>query len=1739
MTAELTLIGRVAAGIVRSALDGDKAQAGCDRFAVYALAPDEVVAIVGAIEADPVLSTRVEIFLPRYRYEGVEGAGEHLLTDIAATELRHGECGREARLIVVSDDSQMQSMAQVPKLDADALLDETRASRWIDAAATGLALPDETKTEWEAALTALLRMHRAGLRQVAHFVSATAAELDSGATLSRALGHALPALRVPRFEALFDDIAPQRRHQPSQWRPRFESHWRRDCYIAKRDLTQLPLPGRTRLREKLEDLRAGLREEVQSAIDQYIEAPDGSSDASFALFQTDWSELQQFFEEAQKSEGRSIGRETRDFYRIRPEELLSDSERAYLDAFAEQRRQNPTRTPDDERFYADHHQELREETRLAALWERFVFGQRVECRDLLDGLVQCIRRIYQPEAGAAQVLVVEGLERSKSSFLPLNSEVCTFFATRYRGLPAALKSLVEFRSVEAFDYLAFEDEIAGYAKRTPDASGRRSRQLGFKVWLETREGPTPVKTSEIRLVWECDVKAVGMGLASDLDRLLKSYSGSPLVRCRASRPGVGRHRPNGIDLHNRATLEPEGGQERGCFAPRRSQKESIAKEWKAGLAGLVADELADAEAAAAISEAFAAFETAYRKAIEDWNDTGLAAPSIAAQAEAYGALLSLIVDTLHAPVALERALKPLLAIGVAQIDGPSAMRPVAVVTPWHPLRLAAQSARWANLRDNLARLMAPEGAQFTDTGLYFSELRRTLAEPSRPDVVVGWMSSKPTVLSLTDTVNDYSVHEPPVAAPGELAPTNDNVGPIAKQITDLVQSYLRLQPHEKDNLSVVLYNSDAAALPQAVVDSLRAEAERDGGDAMCQVILRHRDEDRLGQLYQQLVSREIGDDSLHASEATRDFMSRLRISIMVNTAIPAMTKDGPPLDIVFCHDVISRAATLGWVELTHITRPAVEIDPGHWSRRRPIRKGDRDAMVYLVCPAQPQEGWAYLDAVAAVDRPEAARTARRNGASLIPARQTTVQDPATRQILEETHRLASWVVNFDDLLDRRQLMDNHIRIIRYKHSGPDGRSLVISSQAPDALLRATLRSRCRALDPDYTDAELEVLSGRLIDDANAVSGDIVLRAAKRGSNANELIGVVLSKFLIDAEIGDQAPRAWIFLDDYAAWLGQDEKRIADLLCLAPSTGEDGAPVLQIFVSEAKYVAAASAPAKAADSAKQLRDTLASLERALIPEIAPADGHIWRARLSDMLLDGLRDPTGNSPATTADWRTALRDDACKIALKGYSHVFAHAAPGVGEQIVDQHVGVPNTKTGHQERYGPETLRRLLRCYAEQKDPRDIRASVIGDRTLETVATPAAATVPPVPTAKPETPAPVVVAPPAAPLAAAPPEARQSRFSVLLDAMAAQQSAGHDDEAWLEEVATRCRNALLRYGMSARLEQKVLTPNAALLKFKGSDELTVAAVERRLTELETTHALEVISVRAEPGRVAISIRRPHRQVLGLAEVWRHWRFTPGKANSRLLIAVKEEDGAPLFLEPEPAPHSLVAGSTGSGKSVLVQNILLGIAATNRPDQAQIVLIDPKAGVDYFAFEDLPHLADGIIDNQDDALARLDVLVGEMERRYALFKTARVSNIGSYNQKADKPLPTVWLVHDEFADWMQIDSYRSGVEAAVSRLGVKARAAGIYLIFAAQRPDASVFPMQLRSNLGNRLVLRVDSAGTSDLSLGVKGGGAERLLGKGHLAAILGGGTEPIYAQVPYIGEAELPLYVQAIVDDLSDT
>lgn len=677
--------------------------------------------------------------------------------------------------------------------------------------------------------------------------------------------------------------------------------------------------------------------------------------------------------------------------------------------------------------------------------------------------------------------------------------------------------------------------------------------------------------------------------------------------------------------------------------------------------------------------------------------------------------------------------------------------------------------------------------------------------------------------------------------------------------------------------------------------------------------------------------------------------------------------------------------------------------------------------------------------------------------------------------------------------------------------------------------------------------------------------------------------MVLSQFLIRHELKVKHHIGLYFLDDYAGWLGLREGRIADILALSPYQGQDAKFRLDIVIAEAKYININRLSPKKKESQKQLEDTFRRINDTIFGQPERLDKPILLTRLSDLILDRIQIPESEN-INLSDWRRSIREGKCEMFLRGYSHVFISDPPNAPE--CSELIALPNYNDAYQEVFSRSKVRELILSYMNDTDPINIRR----DKTEEDI------WVTKTYRDTRDSTQTVEKLPHSIRTNNVQPDAENTKGDELNTETQSdiitnningalnweknddsqgddtQQSLGtehwsykgianflleyqenvvenEDIEKWLDEIGRKCKGALQQFQLQAKLIDSILTPNAALLKFQGSSDLTVEQVLKRRSEFLTTYGLELISVRPEPQKVAISIARPERRILNLPQVWKKWEQDTlsyddsdyNIGNQKILIGLKEEDSSLLFLSPkENDPHTLIAGSTGSGKSVLMQNIVLGIAATNRPDQARILLIDPKMGVDYFAFENLPHLQSGIIDNQETAIEHLNQLLIEMDHRYQVLRENKVNDIFSLNSKptATEHLPVLWIVHDEFAEWMMTEEYKNTVSNVVSRLGVKARAAGIFLVFAAQRPDNLVMPMQLRANLGNRLILRVDSEGTSEIALGEPG--AENLLGKGHLAAKLGGESSIITAQVPFVSSKELEEIVEIIqLEENSET
>nr|WP_321526611.1 FtsK/SpoIIIE domain-containing protein [uncultured Cohaesibacter sp.] len=1736
------LIGKVACSILKEELSDHTAEAGTARFLLDGLSIAQTVAVTRAVLADLFLTERVEIKLPKALFEG-QALPDDILTERNATFYRSADCDKLAFLITnaTSEEGQAEDMSlhEVTPVGSAQLME--RLPAWVSVASAGLALTDDARLYWEKSLAGLVQVGSTALERFARYVVSTReAVIDEGYPIVEALGYALPALQLPRDPAAFAGIKDRSRRHPSAWRREFVGLRRkRQPYLLKQNPNQIVI-SEVELRDAYQKARDVIPVLVHPVVELFIESRPGWNSSSEALANCQWEHVKPLFEGLAREKA-NLGQDTQRFYSEGPPDLLSEDDEEYLELLVKRK---TTSAPEEEdiAFYERHRDEIREDRKLKSSWDKFIFGRPLETDEFLSGLALMMETLNaRSNPGVRRHLTIRCDSVTKRDLRNLNTEAGLFFSLRYAGLQKLLGSGVTFEFGALMGYPAV---LQSWRESKDKSAVNRSvakaaLQLRFQLELETTDFDGGTSTASAQLIWKYRPDVISSQLPDDWERL----SQHPFVALRCGRePGTSGRRPGSIDLSDVRTLVPGYDRDRGSLVPTYRRERDLRLKWKANLKTADEQDLVSEDAAAQLKASFETFSKRYEEAIIDFRQEGAPNSACREQASAYADLLDAVRKFAPGDRNKELLLRPLLELGQAPVgDGAAA----AIVAPWHPLRLAAMWRKAHLLKEVVRSIIDLPGGLEGDTKLFFRDLAEDMRHVFYPEVVVSWTGRKPELLTLVDSQGDYSLHERPVLEGDGSGETNDDATAGSNCLLDLTQRYLNLHPHERANMSLVLYNCDSARLPQQIVEGLGDL--NDDEDMRCQVMLRHTDGERLRDIYRSiLTSANNSPEVLAASEVTQDFMARLRISVIADQAPPPDARDGRPYDIVFSQDVISRHASVEWYRESADPADIASLLPARWSRRRPGAMDDLKSCVYLCSPVQSREGWAHLSALTSFLRSD---EGDHDGKRLLPVRQLDFRDARTARIFEETHDLGAWVVNFDELLDRRQLQNQSVRVIRYKQSSTQGRNVVISSRAPLNLLHAMVRRRLEELQLSMTAEELNALAEQFIADANDISGDIVLRAAKRGEAAGELIGVVLSRFLARQSLEPDRLVGWYFLDDYASWLGAREETQADILALSPALDEVDQLVLRILVTEAKYVDAVSYSPKRKESEKQLRDTVRRIVDATA-EPSRLDRDSWLSRLGDLLLDGIQVPASSSVPLTK-WRRLVRDGVAKIEIVGFSHVFVPTALDTGSITDFSEVsGIPASR---QMVFGRTELKALLGIYAAGGSPEELFRSI--DPIYGKMPTPHGvdgAMVVKSKSIQTKTPEPNISreAQPLDPdisTVVAKDEHSSAPFAGNVDRTIKSVIDRHansgplktePDERWLANTALMTRSALQQLGLQAKLIDQKLTPNAAILRFSGTANLTVEQVLRRRSELLTTHKLDIISVRPEPGAIAIYVARAERQVVDIQSLWQRWNpsISPTGAQE-ILIGVREDDNELFFLSPSQkhAPHTLIAGSTGSGKSVLMQSIILSIAATNDPHHARIVLIDPKQGVDYFAFDGLPHLDGGIIDQQETAVDRLERLVQEMDNRYRLFKEARASNIAAYNAKVDVAdvLPTYWIIHDEFAEWMLTDEYRTAITSTVGRLGVKARAAGIHLIFAAQRPEANVMPMQLRSQLGNRLILRVDSEGTSEIALGERG--AERLLGKGHMIVRAEGEQGLVYAQVPFASELFITEMVEVLQAD----
>ncbi|MBA1419471.1 MAG: DNA translocase FtsK 4TM domain-containing protein [Epsilonproteobacteria bacterium] len=355
----------------------------------------------------------------------------------------------------------------------------------------------------------------------------------------------------------------------------------------------------------------------------------------------------------------------------------------------------------------------------------------------------------------------------------------------------------------------------------------------------------------------------------------------------------------------------------------------------------------------------------------------------------------------------------------------------------------------------------------------------------------------------------------------------------------------------------------------------------------------------------------------------------------------------------------------------------------------------------------------------------------------------------------------------------------------------------------------------------------------------------------------------------------------------------------------------------------------------------------------------------------------------------------------------------------------------------------------------------------------------------------------------------------------------------NEAEIDKKIEDLLSKLAQFRVDGDVIRTYSGPLVTTFEFKPAPNVKVSKILGLQDDLAMALSAETIRIQAPiPGRDVVGIEIPNESIdtIYLREILESDIFK--ESSSPLTVALgKDIVGKPFITDIKKLPHLLIAGTTGSGKSVGINAMILSLLYRNDPDQLKLMLIDPKM-LEFAAYEDIPHLITPVITEPAKAIAALANMVAEMERRYKLMAEARTKNIENYNEKVKKTgaeaFPFIVVVIDELADLMM--SGGKEVEHSIARLAQKSRACGIHLIVATQRPSVDVVTGMIKANLPSRLSYRVGSRIDSKVILDAMG--ADSLLGRGDGLFTPPGSTGLVRIHAPWNTEEEIETIVEYI-------
>jgi S-DNA-T family DNA segregation ATPase FtsK/SpoIIIE len=890
------------------------------------------------------------------------------------------------------------------------------------------------------------------------------------------------------------------------------------------------------------------------------------------------------------------------------------------------------------------------------------------------------------------------------------------------------------------------------------------------------------------------------------------------------------------------------------------------------------------------------------------------------------------------------------------------------------------------------------------------------------------------------------------------------------EVSKQVDSYLRAHPHKADGISLVFVQPAGGTVPQRLVSAIRKREEWKTVPVQCLVIAPKLSWDALVAKFEDLETESRVSDGGRLCPPLQlelvDWQGESKAAEMLGSR---------QFDIAVVPNFFGDQ-----VDVNEYSEPPIErsgsVHPLYDDSTYAERDAAPGSVSITLRPESPDptmDDWSTVN-VRLLRREAIAPSAPEN----VDYVKLNIRFEEAGELFEALHECCHWVVTLDRYIGRHQIesLPQRPDVLTVKESvGQSGLfTLVVSSNAGRKFVVHRLGRKLERISASIPNLDWQALATKVYDEIRVVAPGLILRSMGISRITEEVLGIMVAKRVTDRHIPPKSDaQIWISLDEHAEWFGGDGAVRADL-CRIEIFRVGGRLQIGLVAVEGKLRKAYDphGEQQAARSAQLLREALSTGDESG----SPADALFWR----HAILASLRESAGSAAQSSSE--ESVFDDVTRDEILSGQFDVAYCRALYSICIYDRKAplsegesnGVVVVQSSASEVLG------LIEGSDELENP-DSRPDERGDEAKE-------------------------------------PQDSESRGSEAQqkdsspedpEAKPVEPRRGGMSEERLTQLYQKILDKLGEFGVDVRRpddDKPAFIEGPAFVQFrvrpgKGVDPKRINACESALRVELALDEGKMLRFPIGGGTVNIEVPKEDsdRYFVTAEQLWERW-VRPLEDALVVPIGVNQRDEiVAINFSSSNSPHLLIGGTTGSGKSEALNTILHGLTRYFSDDQLKLVLIDPKQ-TELQAFEDSPHLLGQIGYFDDDAITSLTRAVAEMNERYSSFRSRGARDLPQYNSivPPEERLPWHLVVLDEYADLVSEPEARREIEGLVKRLSQKARACGIHLIIATQKPSAENISTTVRSNLPAQLALRSRSATESRII--IDEAGAETLNGKG---------------------------------------